>query len=53
MEKIIGIVYILLGIGLHFITNPTHNYILWVLPQIGLIVIGMIKLYKSINLTNS
>lgn len=39
METFIALTYILLAVALHFMTTPMHSYILWVIPQIGLIVV--------------
>lgn len=47
METFIALTYILLAVALHFMTTPMHSYILWVIPQIGLLFIGLFKLYEN------
>lgn len=47
MEKIFGLIYILFAVLIHFITIPIGtSYFIWLLPQILLLVVGLIKIIR-------
>ncbi len=44
MDKIFGVVYILMAVIIHFATVPTVPYPIWLIPQIILVVVGILKI---------
>lgn len=44
MEKAIGVVFILMGLFIIIATSPINQFVPWIIPPIGLIILGFIKI---------